>query len=73
MRIYAYVTTESVREGPAKLPGAEVNGKPVSKHGDYWAWTRGKLATLKIIADPKSLGWRYRTARRVAELWGWTR
>jgi len=71
--VYAYVQNENCGYGrtAAELPGAEVDGKPVARHGDYTQWTLGKRATLAIVADPKVIGYRGRAAYAVAELLDW--
>ena len=71
-KVYAYVKAECCAPGSAVEPGAEINGRPVSRHGDYWQWTRGKRGTLAIIADPKIAGYEYRSALAVADLKGWS-
>lgn len=79
-KIYAYVKSESCIMIRALLPGEEVNGEPVSKHGDYDRWTYGKRETLAIAAGTHpvvcNLGagrdlYMMRAARKVAEARGW--
>ena len=69
MKIYAYVTADHCVSQRAVLPGAEVNGKPVSKHGDYHQWTAGKRFTAILAADPLTSSGR--NARLVQRLLGW--
>ena len=71
-KVYAYVKSENCAPGSAVEPGAEINGRPVSRHNDYERWTYGKRETLAIIADPAIAGYEYRSALAVVDLKGWS-
>lgn len=75
MKTYAYVTAECCKWVDAVLPGAEVGGRRVSKHGDYTAWCYGKRETLAIIGGNHTFvtgrGYMGECARAVAALRGW--
>ena len=49
MRIYAYVTSETCSYARAVELGSIIDGKPVSRHGDYYPWYCGKRDTLREI------------------------
>ena len=73
MKIYAYVTFEKIFPNTSEtcsytravVPGSIVDGKPVSRHGDYYPWYCGKRDTLRAV----TLGGH--AARKVADLLGW--
>ena len=71
MRVYAYVTNECCTSTRACAPGTELNGRRISKHGDYSPWYHGKRETLAIIDDPKAIGHKHRSAAAVAGALGW--
>lgn len=68
MKTYAYVTAECCKRVDAVLPGAEVGGRRVSKHGDYTAWCYNKRETLAVVDGHGYIG---ACARAVAKLRGW--
>jgi hypothetical protein len=68
----AYVSSECCRRIDAFRPGAEVGGRPVSKHGDYSPWPYGKRETLAMLLPNSGVSmYRYRCARAVARVLGW--
>ena len=70
MKVYAYVTADHCAVQRAVRPGVEVDGTPISRHGDYQAWTSGKRDTLRLgTAGLTSVS---RHARLVQCLFGWT-
>ncbi len=69
MKIYCYVTTETCRIMRTAKPGAEVDGRPVSKHGDYTAWGYCKRATQHMVGHAG--GWRGTAAVAVCREMGW--
>ena len=72
MSIYAYVTSQCCTRQRAVRPGEEVNGTPISKHGDYSQWRRGKRETLEVLANPDKYSiWGVIAAGNVARLMGW--
>jgi hypothetical protein len=69
MKVYAYVTADHCAVQRAVRPGVEVDGTPISRHGDYQAWTSGKRDTLRLgTAGLTSVS---RHARLVQCLFGW--
>jgi len=68
---YAYVTTETCRHTVAVRRGTEIDGRAVSRHGDYTAWPWNKTETLEMMRDMDAPIYRYRAAKAVAELLGW--
>lgn len=57
MKTYCYVTTETCRVIRTAKPGAEVGGRPVSRHGDFMAWMYGKRETLKMAQGSGYMLW----------------
>ncbi len=51
MKTYAYVKSESCFAEPARPPGDYVDNKPISRHGDWVAWTSGKRETLRLTTS----------------------
>ena len=75
--IYAYVTSETCHTTSAEKRGAYIGRgeSPVSKHGDYSPWTRGKRETLAVL-DTTGAGtaaYNRRAARAVCDLLAWRR
>ena len=72
--IYAYVTSETCRNRNAVRPGTEIDGRPVSKRGDYIPWPYGKRETL-AIATGHGIWSSYmqQSAAAIARLLGWDR
>lgn len=68
MKTYCYVTTECCRVMRTAKPGSEVDGRPVSKHGDFMPWVYGKRETLKMCGEP---GYRAWAALAVCREMGW--
>jgi len=69
-RVYAYVTNECCASVRAVLPRTEINGKPVSRHGDYSPWYYGQRATRERITDGAT-GYERICADAVSALLGW--
>jgi len=69
IRTYAYVANETCAYIGAFLPRETVDGQPISKHGDYVAWTYGKKETLRRARLGK--GYEARAAQAVQRLLGW--
>ena len=76
-KVYAYVTNESCGVHDARKPGSRIGNeyKPVSKHGDYVAWTYNKKETLSFARGEVHGAYRnlyhIGTAQSVAALLGW--
>jgi hypothetical protein len=82
MKRYAYVTTQTCTRRDAVLPGTWVGNHPVSRHGDYQPWTRGKRETISIAQGHGNFGSHFNsdvgyrsymcnTAREVCRLMWW--
>jgi hypothetical protein len=69
MKVYAYVTADHCVIQRAVRPGVEVDGTPISHHGDYQAWTSGKRDTLRLGMDGLTSVSRH--ARLVQRLFDW--
>ena len=67
-RIYCYVTTETCRIMRTAKKGTEVDGRPVSSHGDFTHWVYGKPTTRAMCGQS---GWRGAAARAVCREMGW--
>ena len=68
MKTYCYVTAECCRILRTAKPGEEVDGRTVSKHGDFMPWVYGKRETLKMCGEP---GYRAWAAHAVCLEMGW--
>ena len=57
MKTYCYVTAECCRILRTAKPGEEVDGRSVSKHGDFVPWVYGKRETLKMAQGSGYMLW----------------
>jgi hypothetical protein len=76
--IYAYVKDQSTcyTAGTVVPCNSEINGKAISKHGDYSPWRIGKRETLRLMhadADMRNSSYIRFVAAAVAEYLGWVK